>query len=101
MYQIAYYYNHVHLDAVRLCLSFGTEDIVERLLGQVDLADLLHALLALLLVHEVLELALVVPAVETSRDVGAQSLERFARNDAPANCRLDGHFEELAGYNFD
>ena len=48
-----------------------------------------------------LELALIVSPIETGRDVGAQSFERFARDDALTNCRLDGDFKELAGNNLD
>src|SRR6478752_354696 len=68
----------------------------ERLLGHLDAADLLHALLPLFLAIEELALAGDVAAVALGDDVLALRLHRFAGDDAPADRGLDRHVEELA-----
>src|SRR2546422_864485 len=55
----------------------------ERLLGDLDAADALHAPLALLLALEQLALAGDVTAVALGDDVLAPGLHRLARDDAP------------------
>src|SRR4029079_4379607 len=68
----------------------------ERLLGDLDAAALLHALLPLLLAFEELALAADVTAVALGDDVLALRLHRLAGDDAPPDGSLDGHFEQLA-----
>src|SRR4051794_33042931 len=68
----------------------------ERLLGDLHAADLLHALLSLLLAVEELALARDVAAVALGDDVLALRLHRLAGDDAPADRRLDRDVEQLA-----
>src|SRR3954465_9107681 len=68
----------------------------ERLLGNLDTADLLHALLAFLLTLEQLSLARDVAAVALRRDVLAVGLDRLAGDDVRADRRLDGDVVLLA-----
>src|SRR3989442_6374985 len=83
----------------RVSVSFigrsALEDRQERLLRHLDLADLLHALLALLLLLEQLPLARDVAAIALGGDVLAHGLDRLPRDDAAADGRLDGDFIEL------
>src|SRR5690349_16515419 len=65
-------------------------------LRDLDLAELAHPLLALLLLVEELPFAGHVAAVAFGEDVLAQGLDRFARDDAAADRRLDRDGEELA-----
>src|SRR5688500_16934899 len=67
----------------------------ERLLGDLDAADLLHPLLPLLLLLEEFALARDVAAVALRRDVLAHGLDGFAGDDAVADRRLDGDLELL------
>src|SRR5207244_959125 len=69
----------------------------ERLLGDLDPADALHAPLALLLTLEELALAGDVAAVALGDHVLAPGLDGLTGDDAPADGGLDGHVEELAG----
>src|SRR3954471_13390962 len=68
----------------------------EGFLGNFDAADLLHALLALLLALEQLALARDVTAVALREDVLALRLHRLAGDDPAAHRRLDRHVEQLA-----
>src|SRR6266852_2515406 len=83
----------------RVSVSFigrsALEDRQERLLRHLDLADLLHALLALLLLLEQLALARDVAAVALGGDILAHGLDSLARDHAAADGRLDGDFIEL------
>src|ERR1700737_2123507 len=65
-------------------------------LRDLDVADLPHALLALLLLLQKLLLAADVAAVALGHHVLARRADRLARDDAPADCGLDGDLEELA-----
>src|SRR5262245_20160623 len=76
--------------------SLHLEEGQERLLGDVHPADLLHALLALLLLLEELALARDVAAVALGEDVLAQGRHVLACDDLAADRRLDRHLEELA-----
>src|SRR6185436_12461710 len=67
----------------------------EGLLRDFHRADALHALLAFLLLLEQLALARDVAAVALGEHVLAQRLDRFARDDAGADRRLDGDLEHL------
>ena len=67
----------------------------ERFLRNLHGADALHALLAFLLLLEQLALARDVAAVALGQHVLAQRLDRFARDDAGADRRLDRHLEHL------
>src|SRR6266852_5830282 len=83
----------------RVSVSFigrsALEDRQERLLRHLDLADLLHALLALLLLLEQLPLARDVAPIALGGDVIAHGLDGLARDHAAADGRLDGDFIEL------
>src|SRR5215210_7952181 len=68
----------------------------ERLLRHLDAADLLHALLAFLLLLEQLALARDVAAVALGDHVLAHGLDRLARDDLRPDRGLDGHLELLA-----
>src|SRR5436190_1622455 len=68
----------------------------ERLLGHLDLADLLHALLPGLLLLEQLALAAHVAAVALGDHVLADRLHRLARDDLRPDRGLDSHLELLA-----
>src|SRR6266508_996439 len=72
------------------------EDRQECLLRHLDLADLLHAFLALLLLLEQLALARDVAAVALGGDVLAHGLDGLPRDDPAADGGLDGHLEHLA-----
>src|SRR5438552_10223773 len=83
----------------RVSVSFigrsALEDRQERLLRHLDLADLLHALLALLLILEQLALARDVAAVALGGDILAHGLDGLARDDAAPDGGLDGDLVEL------
>src|SRR5687768_17021630 len=68
----------------------------KRLLGDLDPADLLHSLLAFLLLLEQLALARDVAAVALGCDVLAHRLDRLARDHAAADGGLDRDLVELA-----
>src|SRR2546423_14675059 len=67
----------------------------EGLLRDVDLAELAHALLALLLLLQELALARDVAAVALGEHVLPERAHRLARNDAPAERRLDRDLEHV------
>src|SRR5579862_4912533 len=67
----------------------------EGFLWHLDGPDLLHALLAFLLLLEQLALARDVTAVALRDHVLSARLHRFARDDARADGRLNRHVEEL------
>src|SRR6185436_11292591 len=67
----------------------------ERLLRNVDLAELPHLLLALLLLVEKLALARDVAAVAFRGDVLAQRAHGFAGDDLAADRGLDRHLEHV------
>src|SRR5262249_46540148 len=69
----------------------------EGLLRDLHCADLLHALLALLLLLEQLALAGDVAAVQLRRHVLAQRLDRLPGDHVGADRRLDRDVEELPG----
>src|SRR5205085_7821478 len=77
-------------------LRFDLQDGEERLLGDLDVADLLHALLAGLLLLQQLALARDVAAVALGDHVLAHRLHRLARDDLRADRRLDRDLELLA-----
>src|SRR6266568_8409808 len=68
----------------------------ERLLRNLDLADPLHALLALGLLVEQLALAADVTAIALGQNVLAHGADRLAGNDLAANRRLQRDVEHLA-----
>src|SRR3954454_10073314 len=72
------------------------EDREEGLLGNLDAADLLHPLLAFLLLLEQLALARDVAAVTLGDDVLADGLARFAGDDLGPDRGLDRHLVLLA-----
>src|SRR3954452_13060425 len=72
------------------------QDGEERLLGNLDAPDLLHALLALLLALEQLALARDVAAVALGGDVLAVGLDGLAGDDVRADRGLDRHVVLLA-----
>src|SRR5690348_3097878 len=72
------------------------EDRQERFLRDLDLPDLLHALLAFLLALQQLALARDVAAVALGGDVLAHGLDGLAGDDPAADGGLDGHLVELA-----
>ena len=73
------------------------EDGEEGLLGDVDLADALHALFAFFLLFEELALAGDVAAVAFGDDVFADGGDGFAGDDLGADGGLDGDLEHLPG----
>ena len=75
---------------------FDLEDGEERFLRHLDGADLLHALLARLLLLEQLALAGDVAAVAFCQHVLAQRLDVLARDDVGADRGLDRHVVHLA-----
>src|SRR5205085_5753655 len=81
--------------ASRLLLLVEVEHGEERLLRHLDRADLLHPLLALLLLLEQLPLARDVAAVALREHVLALRLHGLARDHPRADRRLDRHVEEL------
>ena len=72
----------------------------ERFLGQFDGADLLHALLALLLLFEELALSGDVAAIALGDDVLAERLDRVGGDDLRADRGLDTDFVLLARDDF-
>src|SRR3954463_8719895 len=74
---------------------FYLEDGEERLLRDLHVAHLLHALLAGLLLLEQLALARDVAAVALGEHVLAASLDGLPRDDARPDRRLDRHVEHL------
>src|SRR5260221_9799263 len=80
--------------AVRLATE--VEHREERLLRDLDAADLLHPLLALLLLLQQLALTRDVAAVALGDHVLAHRLDGFAGNDLRSDRRLDGDLELLA-----
>src|SRR3989304_5999278 len=81
--------------SVWLIRRSALEDRQERLLRQLDLADLLHAFLALLLFLEQLALSRDVAAVALGGNVLAHGLDGLARDAPAADGRLDGDLVEL------
>src|SRR3954452_106389 len=79
----------------RRTLAVEREHGQERLLGHLDRADDLHALLALLLLLEQLALARDVAAVALGEHVLALGLDGLAGDDARADRGLDRDVEEL------
>src|SRR5690606_36009567 len=77
-------------------LVFDLQNGQESLLRDFYAADLLHALLAGLLLFKQLLLAGDVAAVALGQYVLAQRLDVLARDDFGADGRLDGHVEHLA-----
>jgi hypothetical protein len=73
----------------------GRQSSDEGLLGHLDPADHLHALLALLLLLQELALARDVAAVALREDVLAHGADGLPRDDARADRGLDGHLELL------
>src|SRR6185436_11227939 len=69
----------------------------ERLLRDLDRADLLHTALAFLLFLQQLPLARDVAAVTLRRHVLPDRAERLARDDLAADRGLDRHLEHLPG----
>src|SRR5665213_1164149 len=69
----------------------------ERLLRDIDLAELAHLLLALLLLVEELALAGGVAAVAFGGDVLARGADRLAGDDLAAQGGLDGDDEKVGG----
>src|SRR3989449_9529884 len=69
------------------------EDREEGFLGNVHAADAFHAPLAFFLFFEEFALARDVAAIALGENVLAHGRDRFARVDAAADGRLDGHFE--------
>src|SRR6185312_43314 len=76
--------------------SVYLQNCEERLLRDLDRSDLLHALLAFLLLLEQFALARDVATVALGEHVLAQRLDTRARDDLAAECSLDRHLEELA-----
>ncbi len=68
---------------------------MKALWGIVDLADLLHLLLPLLLLFPEFALAGDIAAIAFCGDVFGDGADRFSGNDLAADRRLDRHFEEL------
>src|SRR5262245_57877771 len=69
----------------------------EGLLGDVDLTELAHALLAALLLLEQLALPGDVAAIALGEHVLAERADRLARDDAPPEGGLDRDLEEVRG----
>src|SRR6266849_882366 len=67
----------------------------EGFLGDIDLADALHALLAFFLFFEEFALTRDVAAVAFGQNVFANGRDGFARDHAAANRGLNGHLEHL------
>src|SRR5579872_761801 len=72
----------------------------EGFLGNIDLADALHALFALFLFFEEFAFAGDVSAVAFGENVFANGGYGFAGNHAAADGGLNGHLEHLAGNEF-
>ena len=77
--------------------SVELEDGEEGFLGDFDVADLLHALLAFLLLLEELALAADVASVALGGDILAYLLDGLAGDDLPSDGCLDGDVELLTG----
>src|SRR3954471_14614826 len=84
-------------DRLALAVAGQLEHGQERLLGHLDPAHLLHALLARLLLLEQLALAAHVAAVALGDHVLAHRLDGLPGDDLGADRGLDGHLELLAG----
>src|SRR5215470_5585606 len=84
-------------NSVRFMGPSALEDRQEGLLRHFHLADLLHALLTLLLLLEELALARDVPPIALGGHVLAHGLDGFPRDDPAPHRGLDGHLVELAG----
>src|SRR5215467_3662827 len=84
-------------NSVRFMGLSALEDGQEGLLRHFHLADLLHALLTLLLLLEELALARDVAAVALGGYVLAHGLDGFPGDDPAPHRGLDGHLVELAG----
>src|ERR1700738_3504803 len=69
----------------------------EGILRDLDRADPLHPLLALLLLLEQLSLARDVTPVALGKNILAERRDRLPGDDLAADRRLDGNFEHLAG----
>src|SRR5690606_9230666 len=81
-----------------ISLVLDLQDGEERLLGDLDIADLLHALLAGLLSFEKFLLARDVAAIAFRKHILAQGLDVLAGDDLGAYGCLDGDVEHLARY---
>src|SRR5690606_13093154 len=79
----------------RPLLVVHLEDRQEGFLRDLDPADLLHALLAFLLLLEALLLARAVATIALGQDVLAERLDRGPGDDLGADRGLDGHVELL------
>src|SRR5579872_4817920 len=79
-----------------LRLSTDLQHRKKRLLRYFHVSELLHALLAFFLFLEEFAFAADIPAVALCQHVLAQRLDRGARNDGPADRRLDRDFEHLS-----
>src|SRR3990167_4691806 len=79
----------------RNLLAVALQHGKEGFLRNLDLAELLHALLAFLLLLEQFLLARGVAAVALGQHVLAHGLHRRARDDLRADRSLDGHVEHL------
>ncbi|CDN46190.1 hypothetical protein BN871_LI_00040 [Paenibacillus sp. P22] len=87
---------NAHPAYVQSSILVDFQDGHERLLRNLDVADLLHPFLAFLLLLEQLALPADVAAVAFGKNVFAHRLDRLARNDLLPDRRLDWHLEHLA-----
>ena len=78
-------------------LFIQLEDSEERLCRHLHGAERAHFLFALLLLFEQFLLSADIAAVALRENVLAHSLDGLARDDAPADGRLNRNFKELAG----
>ena len=85
-----------HLEAFKLVLV-GAKDRNEGFLWYIDLAELLHFCLALLLFFQKFLLSRDVAAIELLGHILAVRLDRRSRNDRAANNTLDRNLELVAG----
>src|SRR5680860_865539 len=79
-----------------VAVAVDAQRLDEGRLWDLDRADLLHASLAFLLTLQQFALSRDVTAVALGRDVLALGLDRFPRDDARSDSRLNRHVEELA-----